>query len=53
MGSTDEQRAILVYGACNHNAPNLLRHWHGLTWSHKATAGQETQQSEETETGHE
>lgn len=40
MCSTDEQRAVLVNGACNHRAPGLLRHWHGLTWSHKATAGQ-------------
>lgn len=44
MCRADEQGAILVNGASNHCAPGLLSHWHGLTWNHKATAGQKSQQ---------
>lgn len=48
MCSTDKQRAILVNGACDHRAAELLRHWHGLTCSHKATAGQQQKIGAET-----
>lgn len=47
MCSTDEQGAILVDGACNHSAPGLLSHRHGLTWSHKAAAGEKISQRQQ------